>query len=112
MPINQSQSGFMLYFDMLNCFDDLTDAQTGRLIKDAIKYAEMDITPHYEEAILKMAWKFMKSAIDKDSERYEKKCKENKLRAKYGAYKNKRENAGNDVMSFEEWKEREETNAN
>ena len=74
-------TSFNLYFSYLPGFEVLTDAETGRLIKGALLYAEKHTAPEFagNERYL---WPLIKSQIDRDQAAYYAKCERNAENAK------------------------------
>lgn len=102
---DNKKPGVVFYWDWLDWMKELTDSQIGKLTVAALKYSTDGSIPKFEDIYLRMAWSFMVPKINYDTEKYRKKCKGNKLRSDYAAYKRKRKESGLDAMEFEEWLE-------
>lgn len=104
----KEKPGAMLYFDLIPVFDAMTDETAGLFIKGILHYARDDTEPDFsKDKTLLTVWPLVKSRLDHDSDRYKAVSLENSLKRRYGAYKAKRREKGQDALSFSEWKERE-----
>lgn len=56
----------------------LSDAQAGKLIKGIYEFACNGVTPQFDDGMVQMAFSFISSAIARDAEKYEEKCRKNK----------------------------------
>lgn len=70
-------TSFNLYYSFLDGFEVLTDAEAGRLIKGAIRYAESGTDPNFS-GNERYIWAVMKSRIDRDKAAYIVKCEKNR----------------------------------
>ena len=77
------KSSFLIYLDYQEQFDLLTDEEAGRLIKAIIKYEKTGEIPKLD-GMLKMAFSFIKTQLDRDREKYNKKCEKNKENGRKG----------------------------
>ena len=85
------KNSFLIYLDYEEQFNLLTDEQIGQLMRAIIKYEKTKEEPQLD-GMLKMAFSFIKTQLDRDREKYEKKCKKNKENgAKGGRPKNQKE---------------------
>lgn len=85
------KNSFLIYLDYEEQFNLLTDEELGQLIRAIIKYEK---TKEISElnGMVKMAFSFIKTQLDRDREKYEKKCEKNKANgAKGGRPKKKQE---------------------
>ena len=77
------KNSFLIYLDYQEQFELLTDEQAGQLIKAIIKYEKTgEITKL--EGMIKMAFSFIKTQLDRDREKYNKKCEKNKENGRKG----------------------------
>lgn len=77
------KNSFLIYLDYQEQFELLTDEQAGQLIKAIIKYEKTgEITKL--EGMTKMAFSFIKTQLDRDREKYNKKCEKNKENGRKG----------------------------
>lgn len=77
------KNSFLMYLDYEEQFNLLTDEQIGQLMRGIIKYEKTGEIPDLD-GMLKMAFSFIKTQLDRDREKYNKKCEKNKENAKKG----------------------------
>ena len=75
------KKSFVMYFDMEKQFEMLSDAKAGKLIKALMKYARCKEIPAFHDGMLEMAFSFISTQIDRDSEKYAETCRK---RSEYG----------------------------
>lgn len=87
------KSGFLIYLDYEEQFNLLTDEQIGQLMRAIIKYEKTREIPQLN-GIVKMAFSFIKTQLDRDREKYEARCEKNRENAKKGGRprKNQKDN--------------------
>lgn len=87
------KSSFLIYLDYEEQFNLLTDEQIGRLMRAIIKYEKTREIPQLN-GIVKMAFSFIKTQLDRDREKYEARCEKNRENAKKGGRprKNQKDN--------------------
>lgn len=68
---------FLMYLDYEEQFDLLTNEQIGQLMRAIIKYEKTQEIPEME-GMVKMAFSFIKTQLDRDREKYNKKCEKNR----------------------------------
>lgn len=80
------KDSYIMHCDYDSHFELLTDAELGRLIRDVNSYVKSGILPQYskKERVLNMAFSFMKTNIDIETEKYLKKCEKNKENGQKG----------------------------
>lgn len=72
------KNSFILYHDYEEHFDLLTNEQKGMLITAVFQYSKTGKKPNFDhDGALMMSFSFIKAALDRDKEKYEKKCKKN-----------------------------------
>lgn len=71
MASESKQPGVMLYFSMKEGLNELSNEEKGMMLDAIFDYAENGAVPAFSTATLRIAWGFVKSAIDRDSARYE-----------------------------------------
>lgn len=76
----QNKDGFLLYTDQITIFNKLTDEQAGKLIKAIYEYEAIGKIPNLDFG-LDMAFTSIKIVLDKNREKYQKKCQKNKENA-------------------------------
>lgn len=87
------KSSFLIYLDYEEQFNLLTDEQIGQLMRAIIKYEKTRELPQLN-GIVKMAFSFIKTQLDRDREKYEARCEKNRENAKKGGRprKNQKDN--------------------
>ena len=80
------KDSYIMHCDYQEHFNLLTDAELGRLIRDVNNYVKNGVLPQYsdKDRVLNMAFSFMKTNIDIETEKYIKKCERNKQNGKRG----------------------------
>lgn len=72
-----NKNSFLIYLDYEEQFDLLSDEEIGILMRAIIKYEKTKEIPQLE-GMAKMAFSFIKTQLDRDREKYNKKCEKNK----------------------------------
>lgn len=87
------KSSFLIYLDYEEQFNLLTDEQIGQLMRAIIKYEKTREIPQLN-GIVKIAFSFIKTQLDRDREKYEARCEKNRENAKKGGRprKNQKDN--------------------
>ena len=87
------KSSFLIYLDYEEQFNLLTDEQIGQLMRAIIKYEKTREIPQLN-GIVKMAFSFIKTQLDRDREKYEARFEKNREHAKKGGRprKNQKDN--------------------
>ena len=78
------KNSFLIYIDYEEQFNLLTDEEVGQLMRAIIKYEKTGNMPKLD-GMLKMAFSFIKTQLDRDRKKYNKKCEKNKENAKRGS---------------------------
>ena len=80
------KDSYIMHCDYSSHFELLTDEELGRLIRDVNNYVKNGVLPQYSERdrVLNMAFSFMKTNIDIETEKYIKKCEKNKENGRRG----------------------------
>lgn len=94
----KERPGVMLYFDNKDCFDALSDEETGRLIKGLLSYALTGREPQFDGALM-LVWLMLKPRIDYDASRYYKLCRQKS----YAVYCREQDKKQLPKQSFSEW---------
>ena len=68
----------MLYLDTFSQWKMLSDSQAGILIKALLAYAADGEQPETNDGMVLMAFSFIRQQIDRDAEKYEKRCDKNR----------------------------------
>jgi hypothetical protein len=92
------RKGFILYRDQKQMFDLLTDEQAGKLIKHIFAYMNDLEDANEPDAVVNFAFQTIKTAIQRDAEKYEKKCEKSRESGRLGAENRwqKKQNMAND----------------
>lgn len=75
--------GIMLYFDIKEPLTDFSDEERGKLIWALLEYGENQTAPQLSGR-LKTAFDFIKKDVDRDIEKYIKKCDQNRNNRRKG----------------------------
>lgn len=94
-----AKPGVMIYFDMRESIQELTDDEKGRLLVAILEYGEMRVVPEFT-GILKAVWGFVRPKLDRDNKAYE----DTVAKRKYAAYCKKQRNSNLPELPFEEWR--------
>lgn len=77
------KASFLMYLDYEEQFNIMTDEQIGQLMRAIIKYEKTGEVPNLD-GMLKMAFSFIKTQLDRDREKYQARCEKNRENAKKG----------------------------
>lgn len=77
------KSSFLIYLDYKEQFELLTDEELGQLLRAIMLYEETGKITELS-GMLKMAFSFIRTQLDKDRQKYEDKCEKNRENAKKG----------------------------
>lgn len=75
-----SRPGVMFYFDVRPCLKRLDDASKGKLFEAILDYGEHGIVPELD-GMLGVAWDFIQPRVDRDEDKYQEKCENNRKAA-------------------------------
>lgn len=75
--MSKEQKGFIVYGDIKDVIDELTDDQVAQLFRGMVEYFTESKAPKFS-GILKFVWIPIKQHMDRDAEKYEKKCERNR----------------------------------
>ena len=76
---NERRKSFILYLDNSIILDQLTDEESGKLIKAIFKYQSSGVTPDFSKnPALAMGFSVFKMSLDRDSEKYQERCERNR----------------------------------
>ena len=84
------KASFLMYLDYEEQFNIMTDEQIGQLMRAIIKYEKTGEVPNLD-GMLKMAFSFIKTQLDRDREKYQARCEKNRENAKKGGRPKKEE---------------------
>lgn len=79
MATESSKKSFLIYYDNEVIVLRLTDEDAGKLFKSLFPYGRKKIKPNFEESpALAMAFDILSMAIDRDNDKYVKRCEKNR----------------------------------
>lgn len=78
-----TKNSFLIYLDYEEQFDLLSDEELGQLMRAIMQYEKTGEEIKLE-GMLKMAFSFIKTQLDKDREKYNEVCEKNKRNGKKG----------------------------
>lgn len=87
-----TKKSFLVYFDWEAPIQELSNEELGELFRAMFNYAKHGELIDFEHRSLKLVFGFIKSAIDRDKDAYEERCRKNAENASKGG-KKKAENA-------------------
>ncbi len=79
------KQGFIMYFNFMDDFNELSDSELGVVIRAAYEYAMFgtcESTKDFTDRIQKAIFNRIKNVIDIDNKKYKEKCYLNSLRRK------------------------------
>lgn len=79
--MGKEQKGFIVYGDIQDVLNELDDAQVAQLFRGMVNYFTTGKAPKFS-GILKFVWIPIKQHMDRDAEKYEKKCEKNRENVK------------------------------
>lgn len=69
-----SKEGVVLYYEILEQLEDLTDEQFGKVMRAIIKYDKTGEIADFDDISVKISFKCVKPTIDRNKEKYQSKC--------------------------------------
>ena len=69
-----SKKAVVLYYEILEQLEDLTDEQFGKVTRAIINYDKTGKIPEFDDVALKIAFKCVKPTIDRNKQDYQDKC--------------------------------------
>ena len=94
----QQKPGVMLYFEMRNVFEELSNEKRGILVSAILDYSEHGIQPDFRGS-LRIAWASIQPRLDRDDENY---AHKSQLR-RYAVYVRESKKDGTLPLTFDEW---------
>lgn len=76
--MDNGQKGFIVYGDNEPLFDRLTDEEAGQLLKAMMKYFNNGKEPEFESPLTDIVWIQVKLQMDRNADKYKKKCEKNR----------------------------------
>ena len=89
-----NKDSFIAYLEWLENCEELTDEEFGQLMRAVFKYAKNGLIPTFSDRGMSLAWKPIRQALDRTSDKYEEKCKRNSENGKKGGRPKKTEDSG------------------
>ena len=84
MAKKTERQGFVLYHSLRKPLEMLDDAQRGKLFLAILDYSEHGLLPDFNDAVIDMAFAFIRDKLDRDSEAYKDKCEKRALAGSKG----------------------------
>lgn len=72
----------LIRLEFVPMFDDLTDEETGKVMKAIFDYRTNGVIPEFESRMLNIPFNALKRMMDDDFDAYKEKCKKNAENAK------------------------------
>ena len=94
----QQKPGVMLYFEMRNVFEELSNEKRGILVSAILDYSEHGIQPDFRGS-LRIAWASIRPKLDRDDEAYLR----NVQQRRYALYARECKRDGAEPLSYKEW---------
>ena len=94
----QQKPGVMLYFEMRNVFEELSNEKRGILVSAILDYSEHGIQPDFRGS-LRIAWASIQPRLDRDGENYTQKSQQRR----YAVYIRECKKDGTLPLPFDEW---------
>ena len=79
--MSKEQKGFIVYGDIQDVLNELTDDQVAQLFRGMVNYFATGKAPKFS-GVLKFVWIPIKQHMDRDAEKYEKRCEKNRENVK------------------------------
>lgn len=89
----------MIYFEVLDAVECLTDRERGQLFLAMLKYGQEGQVPEFTGKPLAMAWRFVKPRLDRDKQEYIQSVR----RRQYAVACRERKRKGEPEIRFEDW---------
>ena len=102
--MEQNKKRMLFYYDWLDSFESLTDAEIGRLTVAIVKYAQSGLLTDFSDCAdraLEIIFKFLCKQIDRDNESYRDRCEINRENAKKGGAPKGNKNAAKTTETTE-----------
>lgn len=77
------KNSLVIYYDMIEELEDFSDAQVGQILRAMIEYDKTGDLPKFTGS-LKTAFKFLKTRIDRDKEKYQQIVEKRKIAGSMG----------------------------
>ena len=94
----QNKPGVMIYLDMLQTLERLSDENAGILFRAILKYGATGAEPELPDALY-ILWPMVRMRLDTDDRRYHQVSQ----KRRYAAYVRWAEHHGQSPLSYEDW---------
>lgn len=94
----QQKPGVMLYFEMRNVFEELSNEKRGILVSAILDYSEYGIQPDFR-GTLRIAWASIRHKLDRDDDNYARKSQVRR----YAVYIRESKKEGMLPLPYEQW---------
>ena len=94
----QQKPGVMLYFEMRNVFEELSNEKRGILLSAILDYSEHGIQPDFRGS-LRIAWASIRHKLDRDDDNYTRKSQVRR----YAVYIRESKKDGVLPLPYEQW---------
>ena len=101
MSRQKGKPGVLIYLDIKDALNMLSDSQRGQLFSAILDYASEGIVPEFEDQMTGMAWAIIRPSIDRDFENYQATV----TKRTYASYCRVEKEAGREPLPFAEWSE-------
>ena len=75
---NGKRKSFLVYYDMIEQLDILTDVEVGMLFRAVVLFAKEGVIPKFDDKALTVLFLGMKSQIERDAQKYQERCDKNR----------------------------------
>lgn len=75
------KNGFILYYDLKEVFEFLTDEEAGRIIKATFNYEVDGVVTDFDDRMLASTYKRITDHLDRNKKKYEMICKQRRQAA-------------------------------
>ena len=72
----KERKSFIFYYDWWDIFEPMTQTQKGDLLTGIYDYVRKGTEPNYSELGMQIAFNVIRNTLNRDSEKYEKICKQ------------------------------------
>lgn len=93
-----NKPGIMIYFDMLETVNRLSDRDAGRLFRAILEYGMTQRVPELPEKLF-LIWPLLQMRLDNDDQRYYRVT----LKRRYAIYVRWAKEKGQTPLPYEEW---------
>lgn len=84
MAKKTERQGFVLYHSLRKPLEMLDDAQRGKLFLAILDYSEHGLLPDFDDAVIDMAFAFIRDKLDRDADAYKDMCEKRAIAGSKG----------------------------